>query len=347
MSAEIHEFYQDPSNQPSIEPTIAVLYRQHIDTPNAEREKRQLSDIKTYDLDLAGKEFHVTTFQPTDGLRTWVDESGESIQYPEILMVHGVASDSQYFWEMFRKLNKLGIACAAVELPREHNIIYDGDALLEWQSDAMVTAWNFLQKQHDNKHIVLGGHSRGAIVAAHAATKIVDTDGGIEGLLLLAPSVEPKSLERIAINLFGLAYNSLRHSDDVRLVGRYALMIAKVVLENPQQTVVEIKQALTSNINDLLFEKLSGISIFIPAAENDEFVDHNALARLAQMAPAGNISVATLNTNHMLGEKPQQDIISLGDPRLLTGQILAWLQSQTKTYHPLSVQGVTGEMRRI
>ncbi len=338
MSALTSEFYKAPDSQP-YQPTVAELQEILIDFPNAEREARQMSAIENIILEHEGKPFHLTSFRPTDGLRTWTNEFGDEVQYPELLMVHGVASDERYFWSLFQKMNKLGIACSAIELPREHGVIHDAQGLLDWQVGATVATQKFLQEQHSNQHVVLGGHSRGSIVTVKAAERIVaeNGSGAIDGILLLAPSVEPKSLGRVGLNLFTLAYNSFKHSRDIRLVSRYVLMIAEVVAENVQQSIIETKQALTINVKEEMYHSLKDVSFFIPAGENDEFVDHKALAQLALFAPEGNISITTLNTNHMLGEREQQGVRSQADPRLLSGQVLSWLQSLTKTYRPLSL----------
>ncbi len=345
MSAEIHQLYIPP-NSPTPEPKIADVYRDEIDLPNAERERRQLSEITNYDLQHEGKQFHLTTYRPTDGLRTYKDDHGSDIQFPELLMVHGVASDASYFWEYFQNLNKLGIACAAIELPREHHIIHEPEQLLEWQAGAVVEARSFLQAMHANNRVIVGGHSRGCIVSSIAAEKIAQAeDGGLEGVLFLAPSMETKNLPNLALNLAGLAINSFRYSGDLRLVGHHAMMIAKVVVENPQQTYVEVRQALGVNVKPIVYG-LADTSVFIPTALNDEFVDADALAELARNAPNGNVAVVTLPTNHMLGQKHQDDVYSLGDPRTLEGQTLAWMQSLTPHYRPLSAT-VSGRVERL
>lgn len=348
MSALTTEVFPSPGSQPK-QPTTAELYDYFIDRPNAEQEARQMSKIENFSLEHKGKRFNLTTFRPTDGLRTWINKQNEQVQYPELLMVHGVASDERYFWALFEKMNKLGIACSAIELPRERGVVHNGDELLDWQSGALTTARDFLVEHQDNSHIVVGGQSRGTIVSILGAEKIVAEEGqeSIDGLLLLAPSIEPKSKTELLINLAGLGYNSFRYSHDLRLLGREALMVMEVILHNPVQTVLETHQAITMNVTDILYETLGEIPVFIPAAENDEFIDHRALFRHVQNAPKGNIAVTTLNTNHMLGERNSSDIVSLADPRLLSGQILAWLQSLTGDYRPMSVRNAGNKISRL
>jgi pimeloyl-ACP methyl ester carboxylesterase len=352
MSAEIHQLYIPP-NSPTPEPKIADVYRDQIDVPNAEREARQLSAITHVELMHDGREFDLVTYTPTDGLRTFNDSEGNSVNYPELLLVHGVASDARFFDPHLRSLNKLGVRGSAVTLPRQSETIPDADSLLEWQVEAVIVAYEEILRIRPDAHIIIGGHSRGGIVATEAKRRIKlrYPDDANEGLLLLAPAgldtYRPKSLGKAALNLVPLAFNSLRHSDSKRLVGMYALMIAQVVIANPGQTVVEIWQALHKNVDEVLFTDLSDTSVFIPVADEDEFIDHKRIIEVAELAPADNISVATLNTNHMMGSRGAAGIISLSDPRLLPGQILSWMQSQTEGYTPLTVNAATGRTARL
>lgn len=326
-------------------PSIGEWYRQGIDDANAELESRQLSVITHKELLLNGDSFDLVTYTPSDKLRTFKTDEGIKVSYPELLMVHGVGSDSRYFGPLFQKMNKLGIRCSAVTLPRVHDILPDSKELLQWQVDATILAHDSIAAEHPESQVLLGGHSHGAIIAAKALKKLHserDPSAVADGLLLLAPAgldtYRPKNLGIAALNLIPLAYNSLRHSDSKRLVGSYALMVTQVVLANPGQTAVEIMQALRMNVGSILTHDLPNVSVFIPAATKDEFIDHKKILKVAELAPNSNISVATLDTNHMLGERGDADIVSLGDPRLLSGQILAWLQGRTVGYQPLSVR---------
>jgi alpha-beta hydrolase superfamily lysophospholipase len=325
------------------------LYERLVDRPNAEQEARQMSKIENYTLGHEGKPFNLTTFRPTDRLRTWLNQQNEEVQYPELLMVHGVASDERYFWSLFEKMNKLGIPCSAIELPRERGLVLDGAELINWQIGALLVAREFLIKLHNNDHIVLGGQSRGSVISILGAEKIAEVEGqeAIDGLLLLAPSIEPKSKTKLLKNLAGLGYNSFRYSRNLRLLGREALMVMEVVLPNPIQTIIETHQAITTDVTEILYDTLGKVPVYMPAADHDEFVDHKALFRHVQNAPLGNIAMTTLTTNHMLGERNRSDIISHADPRLLSGQILAWLQSLISDYRPLSVSSDNKTVTRL
>jgi pimeloyl-ACP methyl ester carboxylesterase len=352
MSAEIHQLhpYED---MPADIYTVAEAYIDKVDTPNSEQENRQLSVITHQELSCARRSFDIVTYTPSDGLRTCNDTDGNPVTYPELLMVHGVASDARYFDPLFQKMNKLGIRCSAVTLPRHRDVVPDGDTLLDWQVQASIAAYDYIKSERPTTHIILGGHSRGAIVATKAKKQIYDESGASsdEGLLLLAPAgldtYNTKSIGRAALNLVPLAFNSLYHSDSKQLVGMYAVMISQVVSANVSQTVIEILQALKMNVADDISKELAGISVFIPVAEQDEFIDHHKIVKVAELAPNSNISVATLSTNHLLGDRDRSKITSLSDPRGLPGQILGWMQSQTAGYRPLAVNASTYSTTRL
>jgi pimeloyl-ACP methyl ester carboxylesterase len=351
MSAEIHQLYRQPLEQNNA-CSVDELYKEIVDVPNAEAEARQLSVIEHQELVCARRSFDVVTYTPSDKLRTCNDANGNPVSYPELLMIHGVASDSRFFDPLFQKMNKLGIRCSALSLPRQKDVIPDPDTMLDWQVQATRSAYEYIRSVRPNSHIILGGHSRGAIVATRAKKQLHDEHGSDadEGLLLLAPAgldtYNTKSIGRAALNLIPLAFNSLHHSDTNQLVGAYAVMISQVVGANASQTVVEIFQALRMNIADDITEGLEDVSVFIPAADKDEFIDYQKIVKVAELAPNSNVSVATLSTNHLLGERGA-DVISLSDPRVLSGQILGWMQSQTEGYRPLAVNSVTAQTSRL
>lgn len=359
MSELANKLYSSLDSQPNpptdteLHSTLAEIYRNKIDIPNAQREAEQYSDITTNRLVLEGRPYQLTTYMPSNGLRTWQNCAGERVKYPQLLLSHGVASDSRYFEALFKKLNMLGIGCSAPSLPREKGIVKDGDELIRWQAAALVQSHDFLQQTYENENIVLGGHSRGAIVSIKATEKLVadSLDDGHVGLLLLAPAgldtMSPKNLGRSALNLLPLAYNSLHHSNDVSLIGKYALMGIQTILSNPHQSLIETYQALSMNLGGSLHTNLANVPVFIPAAEHDEFIDHKRIIQLAESAPNANICVVTMNTNHMFGQLTEPDMFSLADPRLLSGQILAWMQSLTDNYRPLSVRQDDGSVRRV
>lgn len=352
MSAEVHQLYQHDASYVYNNDT-AQLYEAIVDIPNAELEARQLSVIEHHELSYARRTFDIVTYTPSDSLRTCNDADGRPVSYPELLMIHGVASDARFFDSLFQKMNKLGIRCSAISLPRQKDVVPDAHTMLDWQIEATRTAYDYIKSERPNAHIILGGHSRGAIVATLAKKQLHDEHGSDadEGLLLLAPAgldtYNTKSIGRAAMNLIPLAFNSLHHSDSKQLVGKYALMISQVVGSNPSQTIVEILQALRMNVAQDITQGLEEISVFIPAADKDEFIDYQKIVKIAELAPQNNVSIATLSTNHMMGERDAGTVISLSDPRILSGQILGWMQSQTEGYRPLAVSTASTQIHRL
>lgn len=350
MSAQL-EVFPDIDSQPN-QPTIASVYKELIDIPNAQREARQLSQITSNELSYDNEPYWLTTYMPTDGLRTWRDAENQPVLYPHILLSHGVASDSRYFDSLFHKLNKLGIGCSAITLPR-HQGLPDADTMLNWHSGALAHAHDFIQANNTSRPIILGGHSRGAIVAINALEQLTADDPSYSsaGLLLLAPAglerLTPLQMAKAALNLGPLALNSFHHAENVRQLGHYATMIMQTIAQGPAQTAIESYQALNTHVGHKLYDTFKDVSVLITAAEFDEFVDYQQMLNFAKFAPHANIALASLDTNHMLGERRNGDIISLADPRLLTGQILAWLQSQTTHYHPLIVRSDRQTAERI
>jgi pimeloyl-ACP methyl ester carboxylesterase len=352
MSAEVHQLYQQ--NTGSVyDQNTAQLYEAIVDIPNAEREASQLSVIEHRELTCARRNYDIVTYTPSNSLRTCNDAEGRPVSYPELLMVHGVASDARFFDSLFQKMNKLGIRCSAISLPRQKDVVPDGHTMLDWQVQATRQAYDHIKSERPDSHIILGGHSRGAIVATLAKKQLHDEHGSDadEGLLLLAPAgldtYNTKSIGRAALNLLPLALNSLHHSDSKRLVGEYALMISQVIGANPSQTFVEVLQALRMNVAHDITDDLEDVSVFIPAADKDEFIDYQKIVKVAELAPQNNVSIATLSTNHMMGERDAGDVMSLSDPRILSGQILGWMQSQTVGYRPLAVNSSSAQILRL
>lgn len=352
MSAEVHQLHQQNVGYVYGQNT-AQIYEDIVDVPNADLEARQLSVIEHHELAYARRNFDIVTYTPSDSLRTCNDTEGRPVNYPELLMIHGVASDARFFDSLFQKMNKLGIRCSAISLPRQRDVVPDASTMLDWQVQAVRAAYDHIKSERPNTHIILGGHSRGAIVATLAKKQLHDEHGSDadEGLLLLAPAgldtYNTKSIGRAALNLLPLAYNSLHHSDSKQLVGKYAVMISQVISANPSQTFVEILQALRMNVAQDLTEDLEDVSVFIPAADKDEFIDYQKIVKIAELAPQNNVSIATLSTNHMMGERDAGSVISLSDPRVLSGQILGWMQSQTVGYRPLAVNSANAQILRL
>lgn len=72
------------------------------------------------------------------------------------------------------------------------------------------------------------------------------------------------------------------------------------------------------------------LDILIPFAEDDEFIKYEELYKVA--LENSNVSVVTVDSSHMLDNPDYEDILSLSDERLLTGQILNFMQSLIDNY---------------
>lgn len=72
------------------------------------------------------------------------------------------------------------------------------------------------------------------------------------------------------------------------------------------------------------------LDILIPFAEADEFIKYEKLYKVA--LENSNVSVVTVDSSHMLDNPSYEDMISLSDTRLLTGQVLAFMQSLISNY---------------
>lgn len=282
--------------------------------------------------------------------RTYKNEQGEDINYPSLMMVHGVASDVRYFTPLSEQMAKLGIASYVIELPRMARPM-DNEELLNWQVGAVVNTYRQI-KNLENGDITLQGHSRGAIVATNAALSIYEDLDLVNpsGLLLLAPAglnkiahgnilLAIKTLGPLAINsLIGLRKDPQRFRQHIK-------MLTQVVVSDLEQSLTEISHAInTDNLSDII-KQMPDVPVFIPFAEGDEFIRYTDLLKLVKDIP--NVSMVTVESSHLLEDKEYCDLISLADPRILSGQLLNFLMSQTPGYTPKIISGITGEVVRL
>lgn len=122
------------------------------------------------------------------------------------------------------------------------------------------------------------------------------------------------------------------------------LMVGRVILKNIPQTLVEIKQAMDTDVSDSL-AKMPDVEVFMPLAENDEFIDHKELSELSKDNP--NVSIVTIDSAHMLDKIYHDEIISEADPLTLTGQILQFCQYKAEGYSPKSFHPASGSLYRL
>lgn len=327
-----------PSGNPE-----AFLRSVDLDNKKEEDLQRPFSDIREYSH--KGIRFPVKNHYPSK-YRTYQNEQGEQVIYPHLLMVHGVASDASYFDAFGTNMARLGIASSAIELPRFTSGVWNGDKLLNWQVGAAAHTGELLKETtRADSDIIYVGHSRGAIVATKATRALYDNEFyRPKGLILLAPA----GIDKIAdgklykgVPLLGpLVLNNLisGFQEGNRLIPN-TTMLGRVILRNIPQTLIEVKQAMNEVITEL-FEEMPEIDILIPFAEDDEFIKYVELYKVALKYP--NVSVVTVESSHMLDNPRYKDVISLADPRLLTGQVLAYEQAQIKNYSPITIHAASG-----
>ncbi len=324
------------------------------DLANAKEEQEQKPFSNTKEHYFGGIKYSVKNHFPSK-YRTYINEEGESVVYPHLLMVHGVASDASYFDPFCTDMARLGIASSVVELPRTMTAAIKGGKLLDWQVGAMAHTYELLKEtSRADGEIILAGHSRGAIVATLAAQKLYDNDYyRPKGLILLAPA----GIDKIAegklykgVPLLGpLLVNNLVSGigSEKERVKSNASMVARVILKNIPQSLLEVKQAMNTVVSDN-FQKMPNLDILVPFAEDDEFIKYEELYKVALTNP--NVSVVTVDSSHMLNNPSYEDILSLSDPRLLPGQVLQFMQSQIKNYTNrllISKYGAVGRVGRV
>ena len=312
----------------------AMIRYEDLANAKEEQDQNPFSNIKDYPY--SGLKYSVKNHFPSK-YRTYINEQGEQVIYPRLLMVHGVASDASYFDPFCQDMARLGIASSVVELPRTMTAALKGKKLLDWQAGAFAHTYELLKETNrTDGEIILAGHSRGAIVATMAAEELYDHDFyRPKGLVLLAPA----GIDKIAdgkihkgVKLLGpLVVNNLVSSfgSESLRVKKNASMLARVILKNIPQSFLEVKQAMNVVVVDKL-KNMRELEVFIPFAENDEFINYKELYSLA--LKNRNLSVETVESSHMLDNPSYEDMISLSDTRLLTGQVLAFMQSLISNY---------------
>lgn len=332
-----------PSGNPE-----AVVRRIDVDNKKEEELQNPFSDVREYSY--KGVRYPVKNHYPTK-YRTYENEQGEQVIYPHLLMVHGVASDASYFDGFGANMARLGIASSAIELPRFTSRARSSQSLLSWQVGAVAHTSELLKETASaDRDVILVGHSRGAIIATKAATELYDNEFyRSKGLILLAPA----GIDKIAegklykgVPLLGpLVVNNLvsGFQEGNRLIPN-ARMLGRVILRNIPQTLIEVKQAMNEVVTED-FKQMPETDIFIPFAEEDEFIKYADLYKVALKNK--NIAVVTVESSHMLDSPRYKDVISLADPRLLTGQVLSFMQAQIEKYSPKSIHAESGSYYRL
>lgn len=321
-----------------------------IDLANLQEEQQQTPYITRHNMLYQGIGYGVTNYYPTK-FRTYKNEKGKDVYYPHLLMVHGVASNSSYFEPLATDMARLGIASSAVDLPRRAFAGFKPEQMLNWQVSAVANAYEHIKEteRHDSE-ITMVGHSRGAIIATKATRQLYDNEFyRPAGLILLAPAgfekIADGKMRKAAMQLGPLAINSFKNGliQPNRLKQNFGMMFT-VVASNPLQSYSEINQAINIDITHL-FEEMSELKIFVPFAEDDEFIKYDKLYKTA--LKNSNLSVVTVESSHLLDNPKYEDLISLADPRILSGQILSFSQAINKNYSIKIVHPETGSVGRL
>lgn len=327
----------------------AMIRYEDLANAQEEQEQKPFSNVREYYF--GGLKYPVKNHFPSK-YRTYKNEESEDVIYPHLLMVHGVASDASYFDPFCSDMARLGIASSVVELPRTMTAALKGDKLLDWQAGAVAHTYELLKETtRTDGDIILVGHSRGFIVATLAAEKLYENEFYRPRAIM---PFAPAGLKEIAdgkiykgIPLLGpLVLNSLiaGFGNNRKRVKQNASMVARVILKNIPQSLLEVKQAMNVVIVDKL-KNMPEMEVFIPFAENDEFINYKELYRLA--LENSNVSVVTVESSHMLDNPRYDDVISLSDTRLLTGQSLAFLQYLIDNYSNKVFDGDNGISYRL
>lgn len=323
---------------------------QFDDLQNAELEENQRPFMSERSMQYRGIRYKVVDHYPSI-FRTYNNESGEAVVYPHLLMVHGVASNAHYFEPICHDMARLGIASSVVELPRYKTAGFNPSKLLDWQVGAVANTYEIMKEtERAESQIVMAGHSRGAIVATMAARELYEHEFyRPEGLVLLAPAgfdtIGDGKMHRAALLLGPLIVNSLRGG--VNNSGRLrqnTKMMASVVMSNIPQSYTEIKQAIQTDITHL-FSEMPKLDILVPFAEDDEFIKYEELYHVALQHD--NVSVLTVDSSHLLDNPQYRDLVSLADPRILSGQLLAFLMSKIPNYSPKTYHPESGSVARL
>lgn len=319
------------------------------DLSNLKEEEAQIPFINEKIMSFNDMSYKVINHYPS-AYRTYENERGEKVTYPHLLMVHGVASNGNYFDPLCQDMAKLGIASSVVELPRYTKAGFQPKKMLDWQVGAVANTYQSINEATSaDSQIILVGHSRGAIIATKAANSLYENDNRPEGLVLLAPAGFDKIAEgkmHKAILLLGpLVLNSLKSgfSNRNRLKQNAAMMLG-VVARNIPQSYAEIDQAINIDITNS-FRDMPDLDTFVPFAKDDEFIRYEDLYKVGLEYP--NVSVVTVDSSHLLDNPKYEDLISLADPRILTGQILAFMMSKIPNYAPKTFHPESGSLARL
>lgn len=271
------------------------------DAWNALLESNQEFITTTFEFEVDGYIFKLTRHEPNKK-RTYKDSQENDVHYPEMLMVHGFVSDESYFGgvndgRLTEQICRLGLTVNTLTLPDGMGHL-SAEEILEIQARGVQAAYNSLSTgKAKGSEVILTAHSRGAIVATHAAYLLkkehaehdnltqeeqAKSAKPLKGLVLLAPAglhdIGSGSILSASLKIPDLAKKSI---GDIRSHPRSTFahlgMVARSLVSDPMMRLKEAVIAASSDIKPILSELSNSMSILIIAAENDAFVDHKKL----------------------------------------------------------------------
>ena len=287
------------------------------DKRNAVLESRQELITTSIEIKVDGFVFKLTRHEPKKK-RTYKDVNGKDVHYPEMLMVHGFASDESYFGgvkdgRLTEQMCRLGLTINTITLPNGMGHL-SAKQILEVQARGVQAAYNLLSVDYaKGSEVILVAHSRGAIVATHAAELLYKEHAEydnlspeeqaksakpLKGLALLAPAgVNPigsdkarRRLRRLghslsvigsaALTLPGLAKESINDmkyhpKSTISHIGMAAISIAS----DPKMRLKEAEIAASSDIKPILKKLSYRTSIIIIGTKNDAFIKSEDLSK--------------------------------------------------------------------
>lgn len=333
-----------------------AISTQEFDLAQQNREQASDSTREVNFYDYKGIVFPVATYIPEkprtlseDMYSQEQDAAKSKLKYPEFILVHGLGSNETFFKPLAEQFNKIGLVVHAIRLPR--NDKFKNSELLDWQIEATAAVFNRLNQDHYNEAgYIIGGHSRGGMIAAKAGrlvlSQFIETDTEdrpIKGVLLLAPAgfseIADGNLPKAMLyNGKNMVANVLRHGSAPH-ISRLGGMVAGTIVQGFGQTIQEARHAISITIlDDIDFLVDNRVKVHIIIAEKDGAIDQKAIIEKIIKKGSENISLTTIPTAHHLEEAYSTDIVSLTDPRTISGSVLSWLVSLSPEEDPYGLK---------
>lgn len=332
-----------------------------IDAVNDEDERNALLEFgqefvtTTSEFKVDDYVFKLTRHEPNKK-RTYQDANENYVHYPEMLMVHGFVSDESYFGGakdgmLTEQMCRLGLTVNTLTLPDGMGHL-SAEEILEIQARGVQAAYNSLSTgKAKGSEVILTAHSRGAIVATHAAELLSKEHANydkltpeeqaqsakpLRGLVLLAPAglhpIGPQKA-RNGLNIFGkstsilgsaaLAIPGLVFSSRGDIINhprptiKYLGMAAKKLVIDPQMRLKEAEIAASADIRSIIQELSREMSILIIGAKNDAFVNHIELSEFVKgISEIQELKFGDLGFEEISYNMPTKDYITADEENI-------------------------------